>query len=125
MCKAYQPSEEEYVFCLVGDLKENTYRITSLEKIQGGNATKNKITFEFKQGKIPCQGKDYLGTLHKHPRFGFLDRLFTGSRNNGPSKNDMYTFGLINKPIHVIQWDHDKFYAAEYPLDLRAIPLKN
>lgn len=115
----YDSTPDEYFFCLVGQKVNNVYVINSLERINGA-VTQDSIQF---QG-IPCQGYQYIGTLHKHPPQSIL-ALSNGVFNSLPSTQDYYTFGVLGVPLNIIQYSNNQFYGAEYTnmkaLDLRSI----
>ena len=120
----YSERKEEYLFCLMGFKEENVYIINSMKEIKGESTKTNLITKD-----IECQESENIGTLHKHPKLNFFQRLMYALRNNKPSPQDLYSFGSIRKPLHIIQFNSDKFYANEYFadqfIDSRAIKIES
>jgi len=109
--RLYQEKKTEYLFCLIGEKKGNDYIINSLEEPPTKKKTFNEILTE---EDIACQGDRTIGTLHKHPRLTFYQRFIYGKRASEPSTQDYYSFGNVRLPLHIIQFDKDKFYASEY-----------
>lgn len=120
LAQLYLSSSTEYLYCLIGKKEGNNYVITSIEEVE---SVKEKSTVTSKE-EIPCQGDKYIGTLHKHPYGGYIWRILLND-NRQPSKNDIYSSGLLRKPLHIVQYSPFDLNAREYQaktiLDTRSI----
>jgi len=96
----FKESGNEYLYCLIGTQVSNTYKITSIEEVEG-DATESSFSFR----GIPCEESKFIGTLHKHPG------MFQAWQ---PSNADTYFFGRLDKPLNIIQYGPSHFYANEY-----------